>query len=133
MKAAFAVHNGRLAPVFDTARKLCVVEAEGGRIISEKMYGLSEESPFRRAEQLAALHIDLLVCGAISRMLQNLIEAYGVKLKPFIAGELSEVIQAWLAGTLDHEHFMMPGCCGRRRRGRRDGTGRRRRRQGKIF
>jgi hypothetical protein len=39
---------------------------------------------------------------------------------PFVAGDLSEVIQAWLRGNLESDTFVMAGCSGRGR-GRRRG------------
>lgn len=113
MKAAFAVHNGRIAPVFDTARRLHVIDAREGRITAQTEHQMSEESPFRRAEQVAALGIEVLVCGAISGALRSLINAYGVKIAPFVAGDLPEVIRAWLSGDISSARFLMPGCRGR--------------------
>ena len=36
MKAAFAVWNNRIAPVFDVAREIRLVETESGRIVRER-------------------------------------------------------------------------------------------------
>jgi hypothetical protein len=35
MKAAFAYWDHRIAPVFDTARRIHLVEADSGRIVAE--------------------------------------------------------------------------------------------------
>jgi hypothetical protein len=45
--------------------------------------------------------------------------AYGVHVIPFVAGDLNEVIQAWLSGGLEDDDFAMPGCCGSGRLSRR--------------
>jgi predicted Fe-Mo cluster-binding NifX family protein len=119
MKAAFAHWDHRIAPVFDVARRIHVVAAESGRITAEAEEVLADDRPLQKVVRLAELGVGTLVCGAISRPLHAMVAAYGIRVVPFVAGDLSEVIQAWLRGGLDGGQFAMPGCCGR---GRRRGT-----------
>ena len=116
MKTAFAYWDNRIAPVFDTARQIHVVEAESGQIVSETQETLSEDLPVQKTLRLVELGIGTLVCGAISRPMHGLIAAYGMQVIPFVAGELREVIRAWLRGNLERDAFAMPGCSGRGRR-----------------
>lgn len=115
MKAAFSVWNDRIAPVFDVAGHLRLVEIEDGKVVRETDAILPEQLPSRRALRLAELGVDTLVCGAISRPLHDLVAGYGIAVVPFVAGDLREVLQAWLAGALHGEAFAMPGCFGRGR------------------
>jgi predicted Fe-Mo cluster-binding NifX family protein len=116
MKTAFAYWDKRIAPVFDTARHIHLVEVDAGRIVTETQEVLADDLPVQKALHLSQLGIETLVCGAISRPLQALVTAYGIQVIPFVAGELGEVIQAWLSGNLTGDLFAMPGCCGRGRR-----------------
>ncbi|MGZ8857462.1 MAG: NifB/NifX family molybdenum-iron cluster-binding protein, partial [Candidatus Aminicenantales bacterium] len=118
MKAAFAHWDHRIAPVFDIARRIHVAETESGRVVAEREEVLADDMPVRKALRLAELGVGTLVCGAISASLRAIIASYGIRVIPFVAGDLSEVIQAWLAGGLEGGDFAMPGCrgCGRRRR-----------------
>jgi ABC-type phosphate/phosphonate transport system substrate-binding protein len=52
-----------------------------------------------------------------------MIIASGIQVKPFVAGDLREVIQAWLSGNLEQDAFAMPGCCGHGRGRRIGGNG----------
>jgi predicted Fe-Mo cluster-binding NifX family protein len=117
MKTAFAHWENRIAPVFDTARRICVVESESGRIVRETQETLPPDLPVRKALRLMELGVAALVCGAISRPIHGLVAAYGIRVVPFVAGDLREVIRAWLDGTLERGAFAMPGCCGRKGRG----------------
>ncbi len=110
MKIAFAHWRDRIAPVFDTAKQVRVVEVESGRVISEMEENLPEDLIIQKALRLLDLEIHTLVCGAVSRPMHGLIHAYGIQVIPFVAGELSEVIQAWLGGNLSSNGFSMPGC-----------------------
>lgn len=113
MKVAFTYWDNRIAPVFDTARQIRVVEAESGQIVSETQETLSEDLPVQKTLRLVGLGIGTLVCGAISRPMYGLVAAYGIQVIPFVAGDLREVIRAWLSGNLERDTFAMPGCCGR--------------------
>jgi len=115
MKAAFAYLDKRIAPVFDTAQQLRVVEVESNRIVSETQELLAHDLPMQKTLRLAELGVGALICGAISRPLQAMVAAYGIQVIPFVAGDLREVIQAWLNGGLNVSAFAMPGCRGRLR------------------
>lgn len=110
MKAAIAHWNGRVAPVFDVAERILVVESEGDRLLSETEARLPAEAPVRKAAHLAGLGIETLVCGAISRALAEIVETHGIRIVPFVAGELRIVLRAWLGGWLGEPSFRMPGC-----------------------
>lgn len=122
MKTAFAHWDDRIAPVFDIARRIHVVEADAGRIVAETGEVLADDLPVQKAHRLVELGVGTLVCGAISRPFHEMVAACGIRVIPFVAGDLSEVIQAWLSGNLESDTFVMPGCSGRGR-GRRRGMG----------
>ncbi|GEM_PF-521200 len=122
VKTAFSVWEQRIAPVFDTAKQLYLVESENGLVTAEAAY-LVDVDLTRRLAWLTARGVQTLVCGAVSRPLQERLAAAGIQVVPFVAGELRAVIRASLDGTLCGAAFAMPGCCNQRRR-RRQGSGR---------
>jgi predicted Fe-Mo cluster-binding NifX family protein len=123
MRVAFAAWKGRIAPLFDVTRRVHVVDTEGRRVVRESEESLEDERPAVRAARLATLGVDALVCGAISRPQEALIEAYGLAVVPFVTGEVCEVVEAWREGRLASEAFTMPGCEGRRGHPIRGGRG----------
>jgi predicted Fe-Mo cluster-binding NifX family protein len=125
MRVAFASWEGRIASVFDTARQVRLVDCAAGGIAAQSEVALADDLPVRRVLHLVELDVDTLVCGAISRSLHDQVAAYGIAVFPFVAGDLDEVVQAWLAGELSRDAFAMPGCCGRRRLRHRQGRKRR--------
>jgi predicted Fe-Mo cluster-binding NifX family protein len=116
IKAAFVHWDNRIAPVFDVARHVYLVTAKAGRSVEEVRETLDDDLPVQKVMRLAVLGVDTLVCGAISRPLYEMFSAYNIRVIPFVAGGLREVIKAWLHGGLDGETFAMPGCGGRGRR-----------------
>ena len=115
MKTAFAYWDNRIAPVFDIARRIHVVETDSGQIVNETEVSLAEDQTVQKAGSLVELGVGTLVCGAISKPLHDMIVAYGIKIIPFVAGDLHKVIEAWLQNDLERDDFAMPGCCRRRK------------------
>ena len=115
MKIAVSTWNGRISPVFDVSRHMVVVEIDQG-IIQRKSEESLDEDLGRKVEKISGNGIQLLICGAISQILADVLALRGVQIIPFITGNVDEVIQAYLADQLDRSCFAMPGCCGRGRR-----------------
>ena len=126
MKLAIPVWNDRISPVMDTARQLSMIELEKDRELSRSMESLNDIILPKRAHFLADLGVDVLICGAISRPLAESLIACGVTIIPWIAGDIDEVIEAFISGHLSDPCFLMPGC-------RRRGGGQFRRRRGHCY
>lgn len=116
IKIAFSIWNQRIAPVFDVARRIRVVETEAGKVIGDREEALADDSPARKALDLARFGVSVLICGAISRPLHTLIRTAGIRVIAFVAGDTPEVVRAWLEGHLDEDTWSMPGCRGGGRR-----------------
>jgi predicted Fe-Mo cluster-binding NifX family protein len=116
MKMAITVWENRISPVFDVAQMLLVVEIENNKIISRHYEPLYPEFPARLAGRLAELNVAVLICGAISEMPANILEANGIKLVPFITGDAGEVIDAYVKDIPFIPAFSMPGCGHKRHR-----------------
>jgi predicted Fe-Mo cluster-binding NifX family protein len=110
MKTAFTVWNDRIAPLFDVAGKIHVVESEAGNITAQTSVCLDDPLPALKVRRLADLGVQMLVCGAISRSARNMLTAYGIELAAYINGDLDTVIDAWKNDQLRTEALRMPGC-----------------------
>jgi predicted Fe-Mo cluster-binding NifX family protein len=127
MKVALAIWNGRISPVFDVARQVLLLDVEDGHTTARHEEALPGTDPHAQATRLAALGAQVLICGAISHPMAATLATNGVRVIPFTAGTVDEVVAAWLAGYLPSAILSMPGCCGQQKRcrhGRADGGGR---------
>jgi predicted Fe-Mo cluster-binding NifX family protein len=116
MKVAIPHWQGRVSPVFDAASRLLLVEAMEGGESGRAEWVLSATDPAMRAGELQRSGADVLICGAISRPLEVAVTAAGIRVIAQICGQVEEVISAFLGGRLSDPVYLMPGCCGRRRR-----------------
>jgi len=110
MKLALTVWENRVSPLFDSTHMLLIVDIKKRNVIGKHFETFHYESPFTRAAKLANLDINVLICGAISDLFANPIEIYGIRIIPFIAGTVDEVLDAYLMGVLSSPKFRMPGC-----------------------
>ena len=125
MKVCVPIWAGRVSPVLDVARRLVVAELEAGNEISRKEEPVAETDIFRRAQRIRELGVDMLICGAVSRPLEDMLRANGVQVIPWVCGPVDDVLELFISGQPLSPDYLMPGCCGRGQRGR--GRGGRRR------
>jgi predicted Fe-Mo cluster-binding NifX family protein len=123
MKAALAVWDGRMSPVFDVSREALILTIEDGAVIARRTEDLVTPTAALKLDRLAALGVETLICGAISEPLRHALTTKGVTVIGFVAGDIDDVVEAFLAGTLPTPALSMPGCCGTQNRFR-EGRGR---------
>ena len=119
MRIGITVWGNIISPVFDAARTMLVADVHTDGIVNKEKYWLHAGSPVLQVETLRRTGVNVLICGAISEVPANMIEGAGIRLIPFIRGNVEEVLNAYLRQQLPTPDFMMPGCGNRRRRRRR--------------
>lgn len=116
MKIALPDWQGRISPVFDVAAHLLVAEVAEGRVEDRRNVLLVADDIPSRVRQVANLEVDVLICGAISWPLEMALVNAGIEVISQNCGEVEQVLAAFAMGRLTQDAFLMPGCCGRRRR-----------------
>ena len=126
MRIAVPIWRGIVSPLFESAGCLLVVRFAQGAELDRKRIQLTNETPAARAQLLWLQRVEVLICGALSRPVQRMLEANEVRVIGWIKGEVEEVLTAFVAGRLGQARFQLPG----RRRRRAKQTDRRGRRRG---
>ncbi len=110
MKIAIACREERISPVFDVSDTICLVEIDGGRELRRWNITLLNNDPFARVKEISSIGAKVLICGAVSRVLQTALVAAGIQVIGFICGNFEDVLRAFLQGHLANCSFSMPGC-----------------------
>ena len=119
MNVAVTAWDGRISPVFDSAKTLMLAEIKDGEVVSRRYESIDPVWISHLADRLRELGVDVLICGAISQTPSTIIEANGIRLIPFIGGAIEEVLNAFARSGRIAPDFLMPGCGrGQRRQGR---------------
>jgi predicted Fe-Mo cluster-binding NifX family protein len=116
MKVALATWNGRISPVFDVARQVLLVDIDGGRVVARREESLPGTESCEQSGRVVGMGAQVLICGAVSQPMADLLATANVRVIPFTAGTIDEVLDAWLTGSLPCRRLSMPGCFGRRGR-----------------
>ena len=119
MNVAVTAWDGRISPVFDSAKTLMLAEIKDGEVVSRRYESIDPVWVSHLADRLRELGVDVLICGAISQTPSTIIEANGIRLISFIGGAIEEVLNAFARNGRVAPDFLMPGCGrGRRQQGR---------------
>jgi len=116
MKVAIPEWKGRISPVLDEASKVYLVEIKDHRELQRQENTLLPSNPWARAQAIRQLGAEVLICGAVSRQLEAALRSAGIQVICNICGPVDAVLSAFCEGRLEENVFLMPGCCGRRRR-----------------
>ncbi len=110
MKIVLTVWNGRVAPVFDVAGRVMLIE-KGVKGESEKReFVLPEGGGSGKLRFIRELNPDVFICGAVSRRIFQDLGTMDAEVHTFVSGSVEDVMEAVDKGILDSEEFIMPGC-----------------------
>jgi predicted Fe-Mo cluster-binding NifX family protein len=121
MKIVIPVYGDHVSNVFDFAHTFLLVDIEKGQETNRTEIAMENQFLLQRAVQLKKLEADVLICGAISQELANMILSFGIKVFAFVTGNVDDVLSAYCAGQLTGPEYSILGC----RLGTRKGLGRR--------
>jgi len=109
MRVAVTVWEDTVSTVCDFSSRLLVFDVTGDEVKKRSFIPFETGIMPERVNQLEALGVEVLLCGAISRPLERMIRASGVKVIPCLRGSIEEVIGAYLDGGLSDARFTLPG------------------------
>ena len=68
-----------------------------------------ELSLFERLKILQKMNVSIVICGGVSDVFYKMIKGAKIRMIEGIAGEVDEVLIAYLRDCLNHPSFFMPG------------------------
>ncbi|MGD8252709.1 MAG: hypothetical protein PVH30_09950 [Desulfobacterales bacterium] len=107
MTIAITIWGHRVSPLFDTAAQLRIEPEDGTgekQLVAVDHFTLKE-----KCRVLKHHRVGLVICGAISRGYQNRLLGMGIRLIPWICGDVDAVTTAYREGRLFSARFFMPG------------------------
>ena len=116
MKVAITSWGNRISPVFDSSHMLLVAEIIDSTITDRCIEPFNSSMPLNLVNRLKELDVIALICGAITTKPAKVIEASGIKLIPFIGGNIDKVLQTYARDQTLSPKYLMPGCGKKRRK-----------------
>jgi len=110
MRVLLPVSRGRISPLLDVARRFLLVNVQRGREIGRREVSIEKTGLGPRSKRIAQLDAHVLICGSISRPLEQALASEAVRVIPNTCGPVEEVLEAFRLGQLTKRAFLMPGC-----------------------
>ena len=109
MKIAITCWNDRVSPVFDVTGQVALFNSNGVLFFPLQLLVFPDLCAAEKIVRLVEARTKVLICGAISRDAHETAINTGIKVYPFISGDIKEILQAYLMGRLGDAVFAMPG------------------------
>lgn len=117
MNVAFPINHQIIAATFDFATQLLVVTYRNKKILNKTIVDIDEPLPSLRAARLKRLHIDILICGAISNPLATMVWHLNINIISGISGDVEIVLKEFLHSSNNLFHYTLPGFTGKHWKG----------------
>ncbi len=109
MNVAIPVLNNRVAPCFEAASVIALVEVDGKKIRSEKYIQCEAKEGFRRIRLLRLYNVDVLICNGIKSFYRDLLSSIGVRVVADAIGTVAEVLEEFLGDRISPKEPELPG------------------------
>jgi len=110
MKVAVTVFEGSISTVCDFCNRLWLFDIEEGEPRNRSTVSFESSLWPARVHQLKGLDVRVLLCGALSRPLERMLQMAGIEVIPWLCGPVEEILRAYLRGGLPVARFSLPGC-----------------------
>jgi predicted Fe-Mo cluster-binding NifX family protein len=119
VRVAVSIWQERISPVCDVAEHFLVVDFEGTQTEEHGTVTVQPHKLLRRVEALREVGTEVVICGAISRVLETAFRSSGIRIVPYVCGPVDKVVRAYAEDRLNERRFIMPGCAAEHRESRR--------------
>jgi predicted Fe-Mo cluster-binding NifX family protein len=109
MRLAIPIFHHRVSPLLDTCTRLLIIDFEDQAEVDRREVVFDMYSPSERLEILKKLNPDAVICCGISEVFDRMLQAASIRLVCGIAGDVQQVVEAFLCNRLDAPCFRMPG------------------------
>jgi predicted Fe-Mo cluster-binding NifX family protein len=109
IRVAIPTFQNRVAPVIDSCRHILIVDIVAGSEIQRENIFLGHISMSERCSVLRKMGVSVVICGGISETCARMLKSFDVRLINGIAGQVDDVLTAFIGDHIDNPSFYMPG------------------------
>jgi predicted Fe-Mo cluster-binding NifX family protein len=108
-RIAIPVYKSRVSPVFDSCARLLLIDLNQNQEVDRTEILCGGLSELERLTMLKKLSVCTVICGGISDGFYKMISSSEISVIIGIAGEVDQVLTAFLGNRLGEPCFYMPG------------------------
>jgi predicted Fe-Mo cluster-binding NifX family protein len=106
---AIPTYRSRVSPVFDPCLRVSIFHTEYHRPVHKRELDLGTLTPLERVDMLRKQRVTTLICGGISDVLGKMLQGLSIFVIAGIAGQVEQVLEAFISGRIDEPGYRMPG------------------------
>jgi predicted Fe-Mo cluster-binding NifX family protein len=114
---AMPVYQERISPLLDVARKFAIYELQNGEIKQKVFVDVGAESEPLRVEKLKEIGVSVIISGAVSDLVSQMVSEKGIRLISWVNGPADDVIDSYVKGVLESSRLKTSVCGNKRRQG----------------
>ena len=108
-KVAIPIFHNRVSPVLDSCTHMLVVDIDQSSEMERENVFLDDMSLTERCSIFKKLGVRVVICGGISETFAKMLKGFNTRLINGIAGDVDQVLSAFMDDHLDNPEFYMPG------------------------
>jgi len=109
IRLAIPEFQSRVSPVFDLCTRVLIIDIENQRVVTRNKIFLEGFSLHERLNILLKSHASTVICAGISDLFHTMLKRADIRMVTGIAGEIDQIVTAYIGGDLDDPRFQMPG------------------------
>ena len=109
IRIAIPIFHKRVSPVLDTCTRLLIIDIDQEIEINRQEISLEKFSLIERFNLTKKMNVNVIICCAISEMMDHMIHGTDIQLICGIVGDVQQVLAAYLSTQLDDASFHIPG------------------------
>ena len=112
---AMSIYQERISPLLDVAKKFAIYEIEEGEVKQKMTIDIHTDYELQRIEKLKEIGVSVIIGGAVSGFVSEMIREKGIHLISWITGPVDDTIELYIKNELEASREKTPGCKRRRR------------------
>lgn len=89
-----------VAPCFEYSATISVYTVEDGTVVDRKDFSLRSTVSFDRVRLLRDQSVDVLICGGLQDVMENMVTANNIKSISWVSGSVDTLLDAFIKGKL---------------------------------
>jgi len=108
MKVAIPIFGSRVSPRFDCSNIFLIISIEENKVQSREKVIFSNPNPIQKVDDLANMGIDTVICAGLNEFSYQLFLNRGLKVIPWVTGNVDEIIDLLLKKELKSGITLFP-------------------------
>lgn len=97
---ALSIFRDRISSRIDSADEVLLISLKNGTIKKREKIRIIPSSPLDKIHQIIQLNPDVLICGGLTQLCDNMLKNSEVPVIPWVKGNTEEVLNQFLNGRL---------------------------------